>query len=298
MTSGQQNLLLDLLGAMGGDVGATDFQKLLFLYTKEYETAPSYDFVPYRFGCFSFTATAYRRRLIERGMLSGDKEGWLLTEAGLAHTTARQRSTGPMAGFVRRYGKMSGRPLVAEVYRRYPYYATRSTIVDSTLPLAAEREAVARACPPKRGAGLLTIGYEGRSLEGYLNTLLLQGVTLLCDVRANPLSRKYGFSKKTLSHACEGVGIRYAHVPELGIPSADRQELNEQADYDRLFGKYQREVLPLQKEFLRRIGWWVKVDGLAVALTCYERLPEQCHRRCVAVALEHEFGSLLAPHHL
>jgi hypothetical protein len=35
-----------------------------------------------------------------------------------------------------------------------------------------------------------------------------------------------------------------------------------------------------------------------VALTCYERLPEQCHRRCVAKALERELGKGLAAKHL
>ena len=297
MTNGQQDVLLDLLGAMGGHVGPTDFQKLLFLYTKECEQSASYDFIPYRFGCFSFTATADRRRLVDRGMLSDDEDGWVLTDTGRAYT-AKRRQTGVMAGFVRRYGRLRGYPLVAEVYRRYPYYATRSTILDKVLTIAAERDAVARACPPKRGAGMLTIGYEGRSLEGYLNAILLAGVTLLCDVRANPLSRKYGFSKKTLSHACEGVGIRYEHVPELGIPSADRQELNVQADYDRLFAKYQRDILPRQTAAVQRIGRWVVYDGQRVALTCYERLPEQCHRRCVAIAVERQFGPLLASSHL
>ena len=50
----------------------------------------------------------------------------------------------------------------------------------------------------------------------YLNLLLTNSVTLLCDVRRNALSRRYGFSKSTRSKACEGVGIRYEHLPELG----------------------------------------------------------------------------------
>lgn len=284
MTTVQQNLLVDLLDGLGGHVGATDFQKLLFLYTKEFETKPSYDFVPYRFGCFSFNAVADRHRLAERGLVTGDGDAWQLTDDGRTDAAVRRRVSGPIVGFVRRYGTLRGTRLVAQVYRRYPYYATRSTIVDRVLP-AEERDIVTRAQPVNRGAGLLTIGYEGRSLEGYLNTLLTASVTLLCDVRANPLSRKYGFSKKTLSNACAGVGIRYEHVPELGIPSSDRQELNNQTDYDRLFASYRRDVLPQQAPTLDRIRLWVTMDGQRVALTCYERLPGQCHRHCVADAL-------------
>ena len=47
----RQRLLLTLLEALREPVGHTDFQKLLFLYTKECEETPTYEFVPYRFGC-------------------------------------------------------------------------------------------------------------------------------------------------------------------------------------------------------------------------------------------------------
>ena len=79
-------------------------------------------------------------------------------------------------------------------------------------------------------------------------------MTLLCDVRRNPLSRKYGFSKSTLSKACGNVGIRYEHLPELGIASEQRQELTTQADYDALFEVYERKDLPLQSEALALPG--------------------------------------------
>ena len=102
----------------------------------------------------------------------------------------------------------------------------------------------AKACvrrTARQPAGVVTIGYEQRSLEAYLNELLRAGVTLVFDVRRNPLSRKYGFSKGTLSNACEGLGIAYAHVPELGIASEDRRGLTTQADYDGLFASYEQE---------------------------------------------------------
>ena len=51
----RQRVLLTLLDALGGQSAPTDFQKLLFLYTRE-QSEPSYEFVPYRFGCFSFSS--------------------------------------------------------------------------------------------------------------------------------------------------------------------------------------------------------------------------------------------------
>ena len=76
----RQRLLLTLLNA-GEPVGHTDFQKLLFLHTRECEATPSYDFVPYKFGGFSFTPYADKRKLIAVGFVAEDKENWRLTDA-------------------------------------------------------------------------------------------------------------------------------------------------------------------------------------------------------------------------
>jgi len=157
--------------------------------------------------------------------------------------------------------------------------------------------AITKAKPAIGKAGVYTIGYEGRSLEGYLNLLIRNGVRLLCDVRRNPLSRKYGFSKGTLAKGCEGVGIHYEHIPQLGIASENRRGLETQSDYDDLFSYYARASLPMQKASLAKIRGWV-TEGQRVALTCYERLPERCHRHCVADALEKSFGRTFRPMHL
>ncbi len=278
---------------------ALDFQKLLFLYTREEEPEPSYEFVPYRFGGFSFTSYADKRRLIELGMLGDEERQWTLTETG--KTLARQFGSErvKMDSFARRRAGLRGDALVAEAYRRFPYYATRSELAEKVLagdPAALGK--IAQAAVAKSVPGLCTIGYEGRSLEDYLNQLIRAGVTLLCDVRRNPLSRKYGFSKGTLAKACEGVGLRYEHLPELGIASDRRRELNTQADYDALFADYEGKDLPGQGAALARIAGWIREGKHRVALTCFEHAPEQCHRHCVAEALERAFGRTLAPTHL
>lgn len=297
MLSKKQCLLLTLLDAMDAPVGHTDFQKLLLLYTREYEKQPSYEFVPYKFGGFSFTSYADKRRLIDGGFLENDDQLWRLTAAGRA--TARRQAVEPLraATFCRRHADLSGDRLLSEAYRRQPYFAIRSEILDK-VPLDAEtRKRIEAARPQRQPPGIVTIGYEGRTLEGYLNELLRAAVTLLCDVRRNPLSRKYGFSKVTLSKACAGVGIRYEHLPELGIASEARRELKAQADYDALFAVYERESLPAQWEALEKIYNCV-VGGERVALTCFERLPWQCHRHCVTQALEDAHGRRFSARHL
>ena len=282
----RQKRLLALVDALGGEVGNLDFQKLLFLYCREVEGTPAYEFVPYKYGGFSFTSYADKRRLITQGLLADEELVWKLTPTGKRMASIAPLVKIQMTKFSKRHASLRGDALVAEAYRRHPYYAIRSEMAGRILAgddLALM--AITAARPAASQPGLCTIGYEGRTLEDYLNRLIQDGVTILCDVRRNPLSRKYGFSKRTLSNACEGVGIRYEHLPELGIASEERRELHTQADYDALFAVYERETLPKQAKALGKIRAWIEA-GERVALTCFEKLPQQCHRHCVAEALE------------
>lgn len=279
----RQRHLLALLHALGEGVPKLDFQKFLFLYSQTRGDNAPYEFVPYRFGAFSFTSYADRRKLTERGLLA-DEDTWRLTSEG--RRLAATIDLPEVGDFVESHRHLGGDELVAESYRRFPYFASRSEIATKVLgrDMAARRRITA-AMPRSDGSPLMTIGYEGRSLESYINVLLTHGVSVLCDVRRNPISRKYGFSKRTLTTACEGVGIRYAHLPELGIVGDRRQTLETQADYDRLFEEYERNDLPRQAEAIESIRRMLE-SGERVALTCYEQLPHQCHRHCVAEAVE------------
>lgn len=276
----RQKVLLELMVALGGRIGKTEFQKLLFLFTSEYEDPPSYDFVPYKYGCFSFTSSADLRKLESAGLVCDEEDGWALTRSGRASTENSLLAT----TFASEHRKRRGDALVEYVYLKYPKTAWRSEILTK---IVKDKKALARIrrCRPKgSGAGLSTIGYEGRSLEEYLNMLLEDRVTILCDVRRNAISRRYGFSKGVLSSACENLGIRYEHLPDLGIASSERRNLDRQRDYDRLFRKYERKMLPVQSGDVSRIADWIK-SGERVALTCFELDPAQCHRSSVASAV-------------
>src|SRR5262245_25948858 len=110
----RQRQLLQLLGALGGSAGKLDFQKLLFLYCQELSSGAPYDFVPYKFGAFSFTSYADRRKLIERGLLVDDEHSWKLSVEG-------QRLVGrtddmQFSAFAKRYRGLRGDDLVADTY--------------------------------------------------------------------------------------------------------------------------------------------------------------------------------------
>lgn len=294
--SARQRSVLALLDILGGRVGRLDFQKLLLLYCHEPDVEALYEFVPYKFGAFSFTSYADRRKLVERGFLKDEENQWELTEEG--RQAAAPARDFWLTSFVERHRHLRGDALVAETYRRFPYFAIRSEIAERVLQ--GDEAALRRiddARPTAQDSALFTIGYEGRSLEAYLNLLLRSAVTVLCDVRRNPISRKYGFSKNTLKKGCEGVGIRYEHLPELGIASDERRGLETQADYDALFAAYERNCLPKQNVAVATIANWIS-GGERVALTCYERLPAQCHRQRVAAAVESAPTLGIAARHL
>jgi hypothetical protein len=272
--------LIGLLGAFGGRLPRRDFQKYLFLYTQEFQSEPSFEFVPYKYGCFSFQSYADKRRLVDVGVLA-DSEDWHLQDSGCVERSLLDDDRFDV--FYDRYCALTGDALIQDVYRRYPYYAINSTIA-TKLMNKAELSAIQQKKPSDTDMCFFTIGYEGASFEGYLNRLIQNNVAALIDVRRNPLSRKYGFSKKTLSDTVQKLGIEYLHLPELGISSDQRQALNTQDDYDRLFASYEKNELRQNKAALEGL-FKTFLDRKRVAITCFEASVCMCHRGRVANSL-------------
>ena len=124
---------------------------------------------------------------------------------------------------------------------------------------------------------LFTIGYEGKDIEEYVQVLEENMVKVVVDVRRNPISRKYGFSKTRMRETLASEGIDYIHLPKLGIESARRRSLKTRADYNALFIWYEKEVLDKEKIALGEIIERISSDK-RVALTCFEADPTLCHR--------------------
>src|SRR5262245_33229962 len=76
-----------------------------------------------------------------------------------------------------------------------------------------------------------TIGYSRTSMEQFIEKLKIAGVKTVVDVRKNPQSRRRPeFNKVRLESALNAKGIQYLHVPELGVPSEQRQNLNSEKE--------------------------------------------------------------------
>jgi len=280
----RRKVLLALLEALDREISKTALQKYLFLATVE-QAHPSYEFVPYRYGCFSFQADADKRTLTKYGFIR-DQDNWILVHKRQFFHLLKHEDQNAILRVAERVGHLSNTELIQHVYREYPYYAINSEIRHEILD-RREQAKVDAARPANRSqARLFTIGYEGQSLERYLNRLIDCNIKALCDVRRNPLSMKFGFSKQQLRKAAEGLGIAYIHLPELGIESKKRRDLHSPSDYSALFNEYTQTTLAQSTGALRQIMSLInKYDR--VALTCFESDHGFCHRSCIVDALTH-----------
>ena len=257
-------------------------QKLLFLFT-QHQTKKEYDFVPYKFGCYSFSANADLTTMTQTAILSETATLFMLNDKTDYLQTLKEDDKKRLREIKALYGKMNNNALMKYTYIHYPYWAINSTTAKNILS-AAELEKVAESRPVSGKTILFTIGYEGISLEEYLNRLVKNDIKLLIDVRCNPLSMKYGFSKSPLSRCCETLGIQYVHFREAGIQSEHRQKLNTQADYDNLFATYKTTVLRKTQATQHTILDLLKTHQ-RIALTCFEENIDRCHRKHLAEAI-------------
>lgn len=279
----RRKIILALIELLGGEVEKLRFQKLLFLYAMGKHN-PEYDFVPYKFGCYSYSAKADMDTMVKRGYLSKTDIAYTKEDAKSYIQTLKLADKILLEKIVADYGRMSNSTLIKHTYLNFPFYAIRSTIVKDVMP-GELYDRVEKEIPKEVDITLFTIGYEGVSLEMYLQKLLRNNVKLLVDVRKNALSMKFGFSKSLLKRYCNSLDIEYTHIPEVGINSDKRQTLETQADYDRLFENYRETTLTETiKEQTQILGLLKKYNR--IALTCFEADSCQCHRTHLANAIK------------
>ena len=274
----RQQFLLLFLKELNEPLSATDFKKLLFLYLTK-NNLSHYDFVPYLYGGFSFQAAEDISTLEAMGWLA-DTNGKIQYAGGDGLSGMSLLFEGFGSPISEQLPKVRGNLLIELVYDQYPYYAIYSqkamAIMDSE---GMTRIKAVKEQLKQTKQVLFTVGYEGVTVEQYLNVLIKNNVCVLCDVRNNPLSRKFGFSKNNLEKYLGNIGIEYVHIPELGISSEKRNNLTSDQDYQNLFKEYETS-LSGHLEHLDNIHQLLVSNG-RIALTCFEHDPSHCHRHVI-----------------
>ena len=284
----RQKTVLSLLTQIGRPLSPTVFVKLVFLLRQETDLQKDgsfYNFVPYDFGPFSFTLYWDLRSLRQNGYVTPDEERIALCRRTI-ELAERQAEELPasirsaVADILARYGEMSQKTLIQRVYSNYPWFA-----LNSKLP---ERGSLSVQRPKKARPAVYTAGYEGRSVDAFFNDLLKRGIRVVVDVRANPVSRKYGFSRRRLGEFCTKLALQYRHVPTLGIPGMARAGLNGFASYQRLLKRYEETTLPARTAEVQDVGRLMRRQPSV--LVCVEKDFQCCHRSRLAEAVARETG--------
>ncbi len=268
----RQRTILRLLSAAGEKVSATQLQKYIFLLREETflgRDPAFYEFLPYKYGAYSFAAQREIDALVAYGYIESSATSLDITTLGKKESRETDTDTArAVLAIVSKYGKTPLRTLLKDVYARYPWYAINSDLKDIVPDDAAKPKAAPIA--------VYTIGYEHRSVDSFLNKLLRAGIRRIVDVRANPVSRKYGFARSSLAGLAGKLGFGYTHCPELGILSKDRRDVRTPEEFRELFGYYEREILTEEADAVARVAELVKT--VPSVLVCMEKEAVDCHR--------------------
>ena len=118
-----------------------------------------------------------------------------------------------------------------------------------------------------------TIGHSVHSLERFLELVLAEGVSAICDVRSQPYSRRNPhFNRESLRQDLEEHAISYVFLGDmLGGRSSDPAcHYHGRVDYRRI------AETPIFREGMERL--MKGIGQFNVALLCAEKDPLACHR--------------------
>ncbi len=243
--------------------------KSQFLLKEEHgiaEDMPFYHFFAYKQGPFSHLCFDDLRKLRDNNLI--DQEETTITEGGKKilnevgrkhnHTIKTMLKSFPTEKKITDY-----------VYQKYQEYTIKSELIEQK--------------QKKAEPGFFTIGYERKDIDQFLNALVSNSIDLLIDIRRNPFSMNFIYIKDALMKKLKDVSIDYLHIPELGIESEERKNLNSKADYEELFAKY-RQTLPIKEVYINRI---IELGTTKrIALLCFEADCNFCHRGEVAKVIK------------
>lgn len=275
----RRKLLLALLEIFDSNLKNTDCEKLLFNECKM-ARKHHYDFFPYRFGPFSFLSYYDKRRLTDLGLLRATSDFALNTKHSFF---AELESVDQKSLLMLKESGLLGKRLIKKTYKENPQYTCRSEILDELFGKDEIRQ-FRQSWNTSTESTIFTLGYEGETIDSFIYKLIANNIMAIVDVRSNPQSMKHGFSKRSFSVYVEKAGIKYFHIPELGIPSAMRKGLDRSISRKQLFAKYKRFMLPKQQEAQSKLLQLI-TEYSRIALVCFEADYNACHRHTLVESL-------------
>jgi uncharacterized protein (DUF488 family) len=243
-------------------------EKTLFLLRYEYglDKINFYNFYPYKYGPFSRLSYNDKSYLIKEGLL--DSNELELTDKGKQYLKEKEINyNSQLIDITNRF--KDKKEILSYVYNTFPEFGKKSELEEHK--------------KYSKEPQIFTIGYEKKDLDYFLNQLINEDVDIVIDVRKNPYSMNYTFIGKKLESTLtsDNTGIKYIHLPELGIESEDRKELKNLNDYKKLFLEYEKTLTDKEKQ--KKLNEIIELGSKQrIALLCFEKDPEYCHRGVIA----------------
>lgn len=266
LTKGEKGILF-LLECNNCELSKLRLVKLIFLISESFAL---YNFLPYKYGPFSFQLYHDLSILERDGFVSIEDKTVHLIRRDLPKMEPRIRNIIRMNS--QRFCSLDDKMLLDYIYEKYPEY-TIFSLYRKTMDY------------DRNSAGIVTIGYEGKTIDKFLNELIKNKINVVIDVRKNAYSMKFGFQHNKLKNYLEKIDIDYIHIPELGIPTDQRDNLETYEDYQALFSRYKSEI-ETKRDYLEKIK--SIGESKKVSLMCFEKDVRFCHRGIIADRLRED----------
>lgn len=131
---------------------------------------------------------------------------------------------------------------------------------------------------------LYTIGHSTRDLDEVIELLKANEITVLCDVRSYPGSRRYPHWNKEALTGSMPDGIRYVHLRSLGGRRKALPDSRNDAWRNVSFRGYADHMQT--DEFKSGLDDLLELHSTeTVAIMCSEAVPWRCHRSMITDAL-------------
>lgn len=229
-----------------------------------------YDFVPYKFGPYSFEMDKDLRIFNNHGLINmeGDKihiNHHVIKSLSIKTDTDKEDK---IREIINEFENMNEKNLLKYVYENHPFYTQNSLLIK-------QKRTKNQTAP----ISIYTIGYQNLSIDLFISILIKKGIKVVLDVRNKPFSHKYGFNYHWLKKYLKKFGLEYVNIPQLGIEEKYRNTLS----YSELWNHYSIS-LKKRKDYINEAI--DKVLKKPTVLMCYEMNFDDCHRLRLAKAIQ------------
>ena len=116
----------------GGQLDKISLQKLLFLFTDK-QIKADYDFIPYKYGCYSHSANADMTAMVTRGFLTEDEKHFAKKDPTDYIKQLKPADLIVLREVKANYSNMNASALMKHTYLNFPFYAIKSEVASTIL---------------------------------------------------------------------------------------------------------------------------------------------------------------------